>query len=100
MIIKDQKSKKYDNFKIGVIYSLPRAKEVFPNTSPAATTGVQRNENGDQEKAASSAQTKKSYSEIVREKEEKLRFCSLRDRYGQNFGRLSPMHVEFYCEVC
>ena len=75
MIIKDQKRKKDDNFKIGVLYSLPRAKEVFPNTSPAATTGVQQNENGDQGKAASSVQTKKSNSEIVREKEEKLRFC-------------------------
>ena len=45
-------------------------KEVLQKNSPAVATGVQQNENDDQGKAASSLQTKKSDSEIVRENEE------------------------------
>ena len=43
--------------------------------SPAVATDIPQNENDNQGKAASSRQTKKSDLEIVRENEEKFRFC-------------------------
>lgn len=61
-------------------------KEVLQKNSVA--TGVQQND--DQGKAASSLQTKKSDSEIVRENEEKFRFCPPEKEMDNMLDDLSP----------
>lgn len=61
-------------------------KEVLQKNSVA--TGVQQND--DQGKAASSLQTKKSDSEIVRENEEKFRFCPPEKEMDKMLDDLPP----------
>jgi len=65
-------------------------KEVLQKNSPALATGVQQNENDDQRKAASSLQTKKSDSEIVRENEEKFRSCPPEKELDKRLDDLPP----------